>query len=129
MKDLTYNEKIAVLKILSDIVNADNVVCEKEIGYLNEVARSFDLIDNYKKEVDSLETPQALSIIRELPMDVKEKIIKLMGKMIVIDEDINYNEVKFYNTVCETCKIENGFNIEDYPDCTLSGPFVNPEDL
>lgn len=52
-----------------------------------------------------------------------------MGKMIVIDEDINYNEVKLYNAVCESCNIEKDFNAEDFPNCTLSGSFVNPEDL
>ena len=52
-----------------------------------------------------------------------------MGKMIVIDEDINYNEVKLYNAVCESCNIERDFNVEDYHGLTFSGPFVNPEDL
>ena len=46
-----------------------------------------------------------------------------MGKMIVIDEDINYNEVKLYNAVCDSCGIGKGFNVDDYPDYTLSGPF------
>ena len=53
----------------------------------------------------------------------------MMGKMIVIDKDINYNEVKLYNAVCESCNIERDFNVEDYPGLTFSGPFVNPEDL
>lgn len=129
MKELTYEAKIAVLKILSDIVNADNVVRDVEVNYMNEVARSFDLDSNYMNDVNSLVTLQALSIIRALPSDIKEKIAQLMGKMIIIDEDINYNEVKLYNAVCESCNIEKDFNVEDYPDYTLSGPFVNPEDL
>lgn len=129
MKELTHNAKIAVLRILNDIVNADNIVKDVEIEYMDEIARSFKLADNYMNEVNSLVTLQALSIVRTLPTDKKEKIAQLMGKMIVIDEDINYNEVKLYNAVCESCNIEKDFNIEDYPDFTFSGPFVNPEDL
>jgi len=129
MEKLTYNEKIAVLKILSDIVNADNIVRESEINYMNEVVCSFNLASDYKNDVDNLVTLQALSIIRELPPDVRSMIAQLMGKMIVIDEDINYNEVKLYNAVCESCNIEKDFNAEDFPNCTLSGSFVNPEDL
>ena len=53
----------------------------------------------------------------------------MMGKMIVIDNDINYNEVKLYNAFCESCDIEKDFNVEDYPEYSLSGPFVNPEDV
>lgn len=129
MIELEYNAKIAVMRILNDIVNADNVVKDAEVNYMNEVASTFELADNYMSEVNSLVTLQALSIVRALSADVKEKIAQLMGKMIVIDEDINYNEVKLYNAVCESCNIEKDFNVEDYPNYTLSGPFVNPEDL
>lgn len=129
MEELTYNAKIAVLKILSDIMHADHIVKDVEVDYMNEIALSFELADNYMNEVNDLVTLQALSIIRVLSTDLKEKIAQMMGKMIVIDKDINYNEVKLYNAVCESCNIEEDFNVEDYPDFTLSGPFVNPEDL
>ena len=97
MEDLTYNTKIAVLKILNDIINADNIVKDVEVNYMNEIARSFELADNYMNEVNDLVTLQALSIISSLSVDLKEQIAQLMGNMIIIDKDINYNEVKPYN--------------------------------
>ena len=129
MEELTHDAKIAVLRILNDIVNADNIVKDIEVENMNEIARSFELADNYMDEVNNLVTLQALSIVRALSVDLKEKIAQMMGKMIVIDEDINYNEVKLYNAVCESCNIERDFNVEDYPGLTFSGPFFNPEDL
>lgn len=129
MDELTHIAKIAVLSILNDIVNADSIVKDVEVDYMNEIARSFELADDFMNEVNNLVTLQALSIVRALPAELKEKIAKMMGKMIVIDKDINYNEVKLYNAVCESCNIERDFNVEDYPGFTLSGPFVNPEDL
>ena len=129
MEELTHDAKIAVLRILNDIVNADNIIKDVELKYMNEIARSFELADNYMDEVNNLVTLQALAIVRTLSADFKKKIAQMMGKMIVIDEDINYNEVKLYNAVCESCNIEKDFNIKDYPDLSLSGPFVNPEDL
>ena len=126
MKELTHNAKIAVLKILNDIVNADNIVKDVEVDYMNEIARSFELADNYMVEVNNLVTLQALAIVRTLSTDLKEEIAQMMGKMIVIDKDINYNEVKLYNAVCEACNIERNFNIEDYPpELTISGTYVN----
>ena len=95
MGDLTYNEKIAVLRILNDILHADNVVKDVEVNYMNEVARSFEIGDNYMDDVNKLVSLQALW----LSSDVKKEFTQLMGKMIVIDKDINYNEVKLYNTV------------------------------
>ena len=126
MKELTHNAKIAVLKILNDIVNADNIVKNVEVDYMNEIARSFELADNYMDEVNNLVTLQALAIVRTLSTDLKQEIAQMMGKMIVIDKDINYNEVKLYNAVCESCNIERNFNIEDYPpEVTISGTYVN----
>lgn len=126
MKELTHNAKIAVLKILNDIVNADNIVKDVEVDYMNEIARSFELADNYMDEVNNLVTLQALAIVRTLSTDLKQEIAQMMGKMIIINKDINYNEVKLYNAVCESCNIERNFNIEDYPpEVTISGTYVN----
>ena len=129
MEELIYNEKIAVVKVLTEILKADKIVHDKEVKYLDDVIVSFELDDTYKAEVGNLMTLQALSTIRGLAADQKSEIAKMMGKMIVIDEDINYNEVKLYNAFCESCNIEKDFNINDYPEYSLSGPFVNPEDI
>ena len=129
MEELKYNTKIAVMRILKDIVTADSVIHEKELDYMNKVAADFNLTEEYKTEVDNLVTLRALAIIRELDSSTKTEIAKLMGNMIVIDDDINYNEVKLYNAVCESCNIEKNFHVEDYPEYSLSGPFMNPEDL
>lgn len=129
MEELTYTEKIAVVKVLNEILRADNITHEKEIEFMNNIVSSFGLEKNHKTEVDELITLQALSTIREMTVEKKSMVAQMMGKMIVIDEDINYNEVKLYNAFCESCDIEKDFNVEDYPNYTFSGPFVNPEDL
>jgi uncharacterized tellurite resistance protein B-like protein len=129
MEQFTYSAKIAVIKVLNEILNADNVVHENEVKYLNEVIQDFGLEVTYEEDVKALMTLQALATIRELNVEQKEMVAKMMGKMIVIDNDINYNEVKLYNAFCESCNIEKDFNLKDYTDVTLSGPFTNPEEL
>ena len=129
MNDLTYESKIAVLKILTEIMNADNIVHENEARYMNEVRTSFGMDDSVKSEIDQLLTLKALSVIRLLPTQTKNEISRMMGKMIIIDSDINYNEVKLYNSFCQSCDIDGDFDIDDYPDYLLSGPFFDPEEL
>lgn len=129
MEELTYKAKVAIIKVLSEILHADNVVHDNEVKYMNEVIKSFNMDGNYQSDIDSLITLQALSTIRELSVDQKGEVAKMMGKMIVIDKDINYSEVKLYNAFCESCDIEKDFNVNDYPNFSLSGPFVNPEEL
>ena len=129
MEELSYKAKVAVVKLLGEILNADKIVHEKEVKYLDEVIKSLNLDENFQKEVDALLTLEALATIRILSVEQKREIAEMMGKMIVIDNDINYNEVKLYNAFCESCDIEKDFNVEDYPEYSLSGPFVNPEDV
>ena len=129
MEKLTYNAKVAIIKVLSEILNADSIVNDNEVEYMNEVIKSFNLDGNFQSDVDSLLTLQALSTIRELSVTLKNEVARMMGKMIIIDEDINYNEVKLYNTFCKSCDIEKNFNINDYPELSLSGPFINSEDI
>ncbi len=129
MEELSYNAKLAVVKVLSEILNADNVVHEKEVQYMNEVIQDFGLESKYNDDLKTMMTLQALATIREMDVEQKEMVAKMMGKMIVVDNDINYNEVKLYNAFCESCNIERDFNVNDYSDVTLSGPFTNPEEL
>lgn len=129
MEELNYNAKIAVVKLLDEILNADKIVHEKEAKYLNEVIQQFNLNDNYQAEMNGLMTLQAFAIIRELNKELKGEIAKMMGRMIVVDEDINYNEVQLYNAFCESCGIEKDFSVDDYSEYSLICPFSNPEEM
>ena len=129
MEELSYKAKIAVVKVLKEILKADKIVHEKEVEYLDDVIQSFALEQNYEDEVNAMITLEALSTIRGLSVEQKEEVAKMMGNMIVVDNDINYNEVKLYHAFCESCDIDKDFNVDDYSDVTLSGPFVNPEDI
>mgnify|MGYP003506499740 CR=1 FL=1 len=129
MKELTYNERIAVMRILHDIILADNRIDEREQMLFTDIAKTLDLDASARQSVEKLNSLLALAIIHDFNQKQKEEFAKLMGQMIIVDKDINYNEVKLYNAFCESCNIEKDFNTEDYPEYTLSGPFVNPEDL
>lgn len=129
METLNHNAKIAILRTLQEIMNADGIIHENEVEYMNKAILSFDLDESCKPDVEKLDLPQAIEEIKTLDYDQKMLIAQMMGKMVVIDEDINYNEVIIYNDICHQCKIEDEFNVDDYPEYSLSGPFINPEDI
>ena len=66
MEEFSYDAKIAVIKVLTEILYADNIVHEKEVNYLNEVIQLFGLNEDYKTDANNLLTLKALSIIRGL---------------------------------------------------------------
>lgn len=129
MEALNHNAKIAILRTLQEIMNADGIIHENEVEYMNKAILSFDLDESCKPDVKKLDLPQAIEEIKTLDYDQKMLVAQMMGKMVVIDEDINYNEVIIYNDICHQCNIEDEFNVDDYPEYSLSGPFINPEDL
>lgn len=127
MENLNYNDKLAILRILKDIINADNIVHEREIEYLNHIMESLHLDESSLNEADNLNRDEALVAISHLDPETLQEIAKMMGQMIVVDNDINYNEIQIYQSVCEACGMNEEFAPEDYPEYTLSGDF--PEDF
>lgn len=120
MTTFSDKEKIAILKVLHDILLADNIIRDCEIEYLERIADNFG-IQGHKEAIETLEIFEALDIIKRFSKKQKEETTKLMGKMIVIDKDINYNEVRMYNTICEECDFFSIFNIEEYSEYSISG--------
>lgn len=129
MKNLTYNEKIAVLRILVDIIHVDHVAHEMEVAYIHQLADDFGIGQEYMQPVGQITTFQALIVLGMLSDEQKSQFAELMGKMIVADEEINYNEVKIYDIICKICDIRSDFQIREGIEYSLKGSFVNPEDL
>ena len=124
MKKFTYVQKVSMMRILMDLVLADGRIDERETAYFNKIAGLLDLDNNARKDVDNKNSLLALTEISDFDQSQKEELSKLMGQMIVVDKDINYNEIRIYNVVNDFCKINVGFNIEDYPEYSRSGDFI-----
>jgi uncharacterized tellurite resistance protein B-like protein len=124
MNELTYKQKIAMMRILLDLILADKRVDVREDEYFTQIASVLGLDEDSKSDVKEKNSLLALSEIRDFHQKDKETLAKLMGEMIVVDEDINYNEVRLYNVVNDFCNINIEFQIEDYPNYSISGEEV-----
>ena len=120
MKGLAYEGRIAVMRILKDIILADNRVDDREKLLYGEISQLLDLGESSRQDVDKLNSLLALVIIHDFTQEQKEEFARLMGQMIVVDKDINYNEVRIYNVVNDFCNIRVEFDIDNYPEYTRS---------
>lgn len=120
MEKLTNEERIAMMRILLDIVWADKRLDSREKTLFDEIAVQLGLDQCARKDVEELNSLLALLAIRDMEPAQKEAFARLMGRMIVVDNDINYNEVRIYNVVCEFCGIKESFRIDDYPELSRS---------
>lgn len=113
MKNLKSVEKNAIIRILKDIIFADGIVDQREIELLKMIECNIGVGEISDSEVDKMSSLAALAIVRELPMDIRMEFARLMGRMIVVDNDINYKEVELYNLVVDSCSIPYPFNEEE----------------
>jgi uncharacterized tellurite resistance protein B-like protein len=128
MEELNKQQKLAILWVLNGIMNADKKIHKKEEAYFNEIKTTLGLAECSIEQINDIDAFAALAAIKDMSATQKMLVAKLMGKMIVVDEDINYEEVKLYNNVCQFCDINQIFDIDDYPDYTLSGDFPDIDD-
>ena len=120
MVEYSYQQKIAMRRILLDIIHADGYIDAREQHFFNELKQLFDLEDADHESVKECNSLLALLQIREFSEEHKMGFALYMSKMIVVDGDINDNEVAIYNVVNEFCSLHKEFT-DNIPEEELKG--------
>lgn len=110
MENLNFQQKIAVMRILLDIVNADGRIDERETFYYNKIASALGLKEQDLSTVIDANSLLCLLEIKGFNNEQKIQMAKMMGQQIVVDMDINVNEMAIFNLVCDTCNIDIDFS-------------------
>lgn len=100
-----YQQKIAMMRILLDIINADGRIDSREVFYFNQLKDTFQLTDNSRIDVDEKNSLLALVQVKSFSDEQKDLFADIMARMIVVDEDINVNEAIIYDVVREFASI------------------------
>ena len=110
MVEYTYQQKIAIMRILLDIIHADGIIDARETFFFEKLKDEFQLAEEDHEVVKKKNSLLALTQIKLLDEEQKEHFAKLMAQMTIVDEDINVNEVAIYNVVSEFCAIRQRFD-------------------
>jgi uncharacterized tellurite resistance protein B-like protein len=109
VKNYTYQQKIAILRVLIDIINADGRIDERETFLFEKLKKDFNLSEEDHKVALEKNSLLALVQIKNLNEKQKKNLATMISQMIVVDEDINVNEVDIYNIVKNLCGIKEQF--------------------
>ena len=120
MVEYSYQQKIAMMRILLDIIHADGYIDAREQHFFNELKQLFDLEEADHESVKECNSLLALLQIREFSEEQKMGFALYMSKMIAVDGDINDNEVAIYNVVNEFCSLHKEFT-DNIPEEELKG--------
>ena len=112
MEEFNYQQKISMMRILLDIINADGRIDVRETALFNKLAEDFELEDESRTDVDAKLSILSLIEIKNFSPEQKIYFANLMNRMIVIDEDVNVNEVAIYDVVSKFCDIPVSFNVD-----------------
>lgn len=125
MGNFSYQQKIAMMRILLDIINADGRIDARERFMFNYLKEQFKLSDIDIDTVKSKLSLLALTQVKYFTSEQKQYFAVLMRDMVCVDHDINANEVEVYDLVCDVCGIDSKFweaiKDCDTKDMTLSG--------
>lgn len=124
MVEFSYQQKIALLRILLDIIHADGRIDARESFFFNKLKEELGLSDEDHNVVKNKNSLIALTQVRLFDEEQKKYFAKLMAKMIIVDEDINANEVTIFEVVADFCGISTKFeeiiDEKDREGCTNS---------
>ena len=93
--EYTFQQKIAIMRILLDIIHADGIIDARETFFFNKLKEKFELQDEDHELVKSKNSLIALSQIKLLSDEQKADFAGLMSDMIIVDEDINANRLPY----------------------------------
>ena len=110
MNVFNYQQKVAMMRILLDIIHADGRIDAREVFYFNQLKEIFEMSEYSYKDVEEKKSLMALAQIKLFDKEQKEYFADLMAKMICIDEDIDANEVLIYDVVKEFACIDKNFD-------------------
>lgn len=113
MTSFNYQQKIAMMRILLDIIQADGRIDAREMFYFKQLKKKFELSEDSHTDVAAKNSLMALVQIKLFDDEQKDFFADLMANMIIIDEDIDANEVLIYDVVRDFAGISKKIQQDD----------------
>lgn len=108
--EYTKDQKMAMSKVLLDIVSVDEHIDARETMYFETVKDMLQLTTQDHFDVLHLNTLKCLSVIKSLTLEQKTDFAQMMRNMIIADRFIDPNEAVSFYDICEFLHI-NGVGL------------------
>jgi uncharacterized tellurite resistance protein B-like protein len=108
--EYTKEQKMAMSKVLLDIVSVDEHIDARETMYFESIKQTLQLTTQDHFDILHLNTLKCLSIIKSMTIEQKTEFATMMRKMIIVDEYIDPNEATSFYDICEFMHI-NGIGL------------------
>lgn len=106
----TQEQKMAISKVLLDILSIDELVDSRETLYFETIKEKLQLTAQDHYDVLQQNTLKCLNIIKVMSEEQKIEFVMMMRQMIVADKYIDPTEATSFYNICEYVKI-NGIGL------------------
>lgn len=79
---MRHHQKIAIARLISDLIKSDDVICREEIQFYNQIVRMFAISQDELHESQFISLSEAVDYIKHMPTDEQEKIYTILSKAI-----------------------------------------------
>lgn len=97
-------ERIAIARILIEIINADGKIDSGEIRYFLQLKNTLGISDAELLVAKSTNTLLAISTIKQMTPDKKIAVAIMMNEMIEADFNTDKNEEKLFSLIAVACE-------------------------
>ena len=77
---MRHHQKIAIARLISDLIKSDDVICKEEIALYNHIVCTFDISQDELHEAQFLSQADALGYIRHMVPAEQKKIFSVLKK-------------------------------------------------
>lgn len=103
--EYTIEQKMAMSKVLLDILSIDEHIDSRETLYFEKVKELLHLSTQDHYDILHLNTLKCLSIIKSMDEDCKKGFVQMMREMIISDRLIDPNEARSFYDICDLIHI------------------------
>ena len=100
------NHKIALAKVLSDLVQCDGIVNQGEIDFLQNVYEALGITASSRKKATTLSLSEAVNILKTLPNREKIAVLRLFQTLSLSDDALDPNESLLITALLLSINIE-----------------------
>lgn len=111
--EYTIEQKMAMSKVLLDILSIDEHIDSRETIYFEKVKEKLKLSTQNHYDIIHLNTLKCLSTIKLMDESLKSEFVQMMKAMIIVDRYIDPDEAMSFYDICEFVHITGiGLSIE-----------------
>ena len=99
---MRHHQKIAIARLISDLIKSDDVICKEEIALYNHIVCSFDISQDELYEAQFVSQAEAVSYIKKMVPSEQRKIYSILHKAAYSDNSCVAREALLLQTLSLT---------------------------